>query len=295
MNVEVQSASLDVPAPCPNKCPFCISKIHKESKMLVNKFILDKSRRYSPYLKREFKKRLEFLRDNKIDTIVFTGTSSEPMFNIDYINLFRNVNYVLPSPFKILELQTSGIGLDEDMLEEMKDMGFTTISVSLASLVSKTNSNICSIQENYQFNIEALCLLIKTYDFNLRLCLNMNKIGFYKPDMHGLFKRCRDLDADQITFRNLFSNKKDYKQNKWIEENKMPESWWDELKEYIRVNGKELYRLPFGAMKHSIHGMSTVIDIDCMGKQNNDGIKHLILRRNCKLYSQWDDPASLIF
>lgn len=263
--------------------------------MLENKFITDECDRYSPSLRREFKKRLEFLRDKKIDTIVFTGTSSEPMFNKDYINLFRNVNYELPSRFKIIELQTSGVGLNDDILEDMKYTGFTTIAISLASFDSETNTDICSIQPKYNFYIKTLCELIKKYDFNLRLCLNINKLGFSKLDMRNLFECCRDLQADQITFRRLYKTKRSSEQNTWIENQKMPDSWWNDLHQYIRSKGRELYRLPFGTMKHSIHGMSTIVDLDCMGKKNNDGIKHLILRRNCKLYSQWDDPASLIF
>ena len=32
-----------------------------------------------------------------------------------------------------------------------------------------------------------------------------------------------------------------------------------------------------------------------MAKTPKREYKYLILRPNCKLYSQWDDPASLIF
>ena len=44
-------------------------------------------------------------------------------------------------------------------------------------------------------------------------------------------------------------------------------------------------------------GISTVLDDDCMSKNNtNDGvIRYLILREDGKLYSQWDDKGSLIF
>ena len=47
--------------------------------------------------------------------------------------------------------------------------------------------------------------------------------------------------------------------------------------------------------KSCIYDMSTVIDDDCMSQVPKDEYKYLILRPNCKLYSRWDDPASLIF
>ena len=65
--------------------------------------------------------------------------------------------------------------------------------------------------------------------------------------------------------------------------------------------GKPLGRLPYGATKYSLMGLSVVIDDDCMAKKKDvtvdggDAVKYLILQPDCKLYSQWDDPASLIF
>lgn len=55
--------------------------------------------------------------------------------------------------------------------------------------------------------------------------------------------------------------------------------------------------IPHGAIKYSVDGMCIVIDVDCMDKaeKTEEDYKYLILRPNCKLYSQWDDPSSLIF
>jgi hypothetical protein len=75
----------------------------------------------------------------------------------------------------------------------------------------------------------------------------------------------------------------------------MPVEWWSRLSEYIEHKGRPLNRLPFGAMKYSIMGMSTVVDDNCMNKGEKTDLKYVILRRNCKLYSEWDDAASLIF
>ena len=66
------------------------------------------------------------------------------------------------------------------------------------------------------------------------------------------------------------------------------------------LKGKPLGVLPYGATKYSLHGMAVVVDDDCMAKgklpgEEKDAYKYLILQPDCKLYSQWDDPASLIF
>lgn len=64
---------------------------------------------------------------------------------------------------------------------------------------------------------------------------------------------------------------------------------------YVNAKGKPLYQLPFGAVVHSLNGMSVVIDTNCMNKDSLLALKYVILRENGKLYSQWDDEGSLIF
>ena len=66
---------------------------------------------------------------------------------------------------------------------------------------------------------------------------------------------------------------------------------------YVIEHGAKLGVLPYGATKYSIMGMTVVIDMDCMSKeeQTRERYKYLILQPNCKLYSRWDDKASLIF
>ena len=64
---------------------------------------------------------------------------------------------------------------------------------------------------------------------------------------------------------------------------------------WIITNGNKLERLPFGAIRYSVDGISTIVDDDCMSKENEEAIKYLILRPNCKLYTRWDDKGSLLF
>ena len=72
------------------------------------------------------------------------------------------------------------------------------------------------------------------------------------------------------------------------------------MSNYVMLHGSPLGILPYGAIKYSLHGMAVVVDNDCMAKgklpdAEKDAYKYLILQPDCKLYSQWDDPASLIF
>lgn len=57
-----------------------------------------------------------------------------------------------------------------------------------------------------------------------------------------------------------------------------------------------LNTLEYGNKRYSVSVMSTIIDEDCMAKdRDKSSFKYLILRPNCKLYTQWDDEGSLLF
>jgi len=298
--MNIQSASLDVPAPCPNNCKFCVTKLWRKGdlEMLNNAFIFDDDHQI---IFNEFHERMLYLRQQNVDTIIFTGSNSEPVYNKKYLKMFNASNLKLGNnKFINIELQTSGIGLIEE-LEFLKYIGVKTISLSLASLSTEKNFEIMETPEVLRsWTIKSLTKKIKENGFNLRLSLNINKSGYKgTDDIKDIFMDCKNLLADQITFRELYSDGSDLSVAKWIEENNIEnnkKNWWKNLKNYISENGRVLNVLAFGAFKYSIHGMSTVIDDDCMSKDpNKKSFKYLILRRNNRLYSEWDDPASLIF
>lgn len=300
--MKIQSVLIDVPGSCPNNCKFCVSELTKEQAtgMLENivKEIED------PWVNIQYAERLEFLRDLGATTAVLTGTASEPIANIDFIEWFHQVNQSIMSPFKHIEIQTSGVMIDSKTLDRLDSCGVKTVSLSLASLDSNLNNEISGIPERLQYDITDLCHRIKASGFNLRLSLNVNYKGFPFAGQIAsgntnyiklLFDEVKRNKADQVTFRRLYSDGSNTPQAKWIVENDVPESVWSVLKNYIRANGKPLQKLPFGAIKYSVHHISTVVDADSIVENSLEVLKYAILRRNCKIYSDWEDPASLIF
>ena len=115
--MEIQSLSICVPTKgCVNNCKFCVSRMHEnEYKNFYNKI--------------EIKKRMQFARDNGCNTLIFTGTG-EPLQNTYYLKKIAEINNELPSPFVWIEFQTSGVMLDLENLNFLKEIGITTISLS---------------------------------------------------------------------------------------------------------------------------------------------------------------------
>ena len=293
--MNIQSLSIVVPTHgCMNQCKFCVSRMHKEEyPNLIST---------NDYFHREsYKNRMAFARDNGCNTVMLTG-QGEPQQNMEFIADFAKMNSELTMPFRNIEIQTTGAKIDKYTLGCLRNNGITTISLSVSCLNNdEVNSDIIN-GERTPINLRKLCVEIKEFGFNLRLSLNVTKwIYLYEEpsgDFENIFKYCsEELKADQVTFRKMYTDGKDTPQAKWISENNVNViPYFKGLNEYILKNGRYLETLEYGSRRYSVMGMSTVVDEDCMAKsEEKKTLKYLILRPNCKLYTQWDDKGSLLF
>lgn len=297
--MNIQSLSVCVPAKtCINNCKFCCVRIADNDFYKNN---LDENLPFYDLYQKDYLKRLEYTRDNGCNTVILTG-NAEPQQNRSFLKTFGIINSMMKSPFRNIEIQTTGVLLDESYLRFLRNhVGVTTISLSVSCLDDdKINNDIIQSPKNHQVCLENLCKLIKKYDFNLRLSLNMTRQilsgNETLPDYSIIFNRCVELGADQVTIRKMFYTMDDNEQNKFILSNIIPDCWFDDLAQDIVSNGKYIDTLEYGAKRYSYRQMSVVVDEDCMAKsENKQSLKYLILRPNCKLYSKWDDKASLVF
>jgi len=328
----IQSLSICVPCGCPNNCAYCGTRMRgKDANPYPN--MIEGNEAYHGLYEKMYQKRLAYARDNGCNVMMFTG-AGEPMANLSFLIRVGRMNRGLASPFRRVELQTSGIKLleDDSMLAGLRGLvGVDTISLSLADVFdSENNARIQGISPENYFDIRELCETICRSDINLRLSLNMSDVYNGVPP-EKIFETARLLGANQITFRKLYidSAYADSVQAKWIVDHpyvrKTPRFFTDREREiingprvtrafvditeewihdgmrdidhYIARNGTPLEVLPFGETRYSVHGMSTVADLDCMSKEvKPDGsIKYLILREDCHLYTRWDDPGSRLF
>lgn len=289
--MKIQSLSVVVPtSKCVNSCKFCVSRMKEDP----YKNQMDDNLPFYDLYEKEYIRRLEFSRDNGCNTVILTG-NGEPQQNRAFLSKFGFMNANLSKPFRWIEMQTTGVMIDEKYLRFLRNhVGVSTISLSLSALNNQANAAINGSPNKIAIDINHICGEIKRYDFNLRLSLNMTK--WFEPyDYSQIITTCRALGANQVTFRKLYSSGNDTEQDKWIEQNAASNKWVDGLTTYIQNMGTELEILPYGARKYSLNTMGVVLDDDCMSKELKETFKYLILRPDCKLYSQWDDPASLIF
>jgi len=294
--LKIQSLSVVVPnKKCINNCRFCVSRMHESP----YKNMMDENLPFFDLYQRDYIKRLEFARDNGCNTVMLTG-NSEPQQNRSFLQAFGTMNNNLSKPFRWIEMQTTGVLLDESYLRFLRNhVGVSTISVSLSAFDDDINAEYNGTLPQLKVNLRKLCALIKKYDFNLRLSVNMTDYFTGRSPEEILTYARQELLADQVTFRVLYTSTDDVNaqtpQDKWILEHGASPETLDAIKKYVTEKGRALEILEFGAVKYSVMGMSTVIDDDCMSTVPKESLKYVILQPNCKLYSKWDDPASLIF
>lgn len=293
--MNIQSLSIVVPnRVCMNHCASCPSRMHDNNYPMR----MDASEPDFDLALKDYIRRLEFARDNGCNTLMLTGTS-EPQQNRNFLLWFGMIMQLMKSPFHCIEMQTTGASIDEDYIAFMRrHVGLTLMALSVFSLDDDENMDIINPPKGIGIDVESLCYSIKAAGLSLRMCLNMTDcFDMYETCPQLLFERMRDdYQADQVTIRVLYAGEDDCPENVWVREHSAKKETIAAIRSYIKENGQLLGRLPYGACKYSVMGMSIVLDDDSMGKdQDTDAYKYLILRPDCKLYSSWDDKASLIF
>lgn len=295
--MKIQSLSIVVPnKACINKCPFCVSRM-VNSDAYQNK--MDINDPHYDINVREYIKRLRFVADNGCQTIILTGTS-EPQQNKQFLATFALLHQQIGSPFTNIEMQTTGMLLENNRnyLRFLRNfVGVNTIALSLNSLSDEMNNELLGHKMKDKFlNVKNLCDQLKEYDFNIRICCNLTgKFDLDDNPLTAVFKYFKDgLHADQVTFRKMYASNDNTEQSEWLKANPFERDGY--LSIYLQSQGyKEIGKTIYGTTIYDIHGMSVIYDTDCMGKNpNTEAVKYLILRPNCHLYSQWDSPASLV-
>lgn len=300
--MKIQSISIVVPTKgCVNDCKFCVSKMRCDSY----------NDNFSSF---DIEKRIKFAVNNGVNTCIITGTG-EALQNKSYLNRLSEIFSKMKHPFPNVEIQTTGVmlfdnvrkenGFDNEIIERypnielLKKLGVNTISLSVSNIFDdERNMEVIGVSDKLKYNLDVLIQRLKKHGFNIRLSLNM--IDDYvdiKPN--DILNRCKELGANQVTFRKMYFSLSGTKEDVWVRDNAskmIHDGHLNDIKNYITSKGTPLYKLPFGAIVYSLNGLSTVIDDDCMSKQFSDEVlKYVILREDGKLYCRWDDEGSLIF
>ncbi|MCM1324384.1 MAG: radical SAM protein [Acetobacter sp.] len=290
--MKIQSLSIAVPAnKCINDCKFCVSKMHCGD--YLNR--IDTMNEDFPTVVNEYLARLNYARDNGCNAVMLTG-NCEPQQNRSFLRTLGFIFRMMNNSFRQIEIQTTGVMLDEDYLRFLRDwVGVTTISLSVSSFNDYTNNSIIGTPKNGYVELGVLAHNIKKLGFTLRLSINLTD-AFINYTPEDIVIACKGYGANQITLRKMYYDGSETEQSLWVKNN-TKYIQYERFSEYFAARQNCILRqLEYGQYVYDIDGISVVYDNDCMAKEvHTDELKYLILRPDCKLYSQWDSKASLIF
>ena len=290
--MNIQSLSIVVPTgKCWNHCKFCVSHMHYED--------YGKNLNFNEGIPESYINRMEYVRDEGTNSMIITGTA-EPQQNMNFIFELLKANKKLRKPFYNIAIQTTGTNFTESTITSLAQAGVTTLALSLSSFNDKQNWDIIQAPEKIQtMGLSQLVSTAKSCGMNVRLCLNLtDAFNHYYPE--EIFHICKfignDMEsgAEQVTFRKIYVEGAG-EEASWIQNHLYSEEKFKDIKKYIKKIGTPIAILPYGYIQYSVHGISTVIDDNCMAKNEIKSYKYAILRPNGKLYSRWDDSGSLIF
>ena len=285
--MNIQSLSIVVPTKgkCWNNCPFCVSKQHNEDYGEDLDFSYDFPEFYI--------NKLKYVLSKGCDNLIFTGVT-EPQQNLTFIHDLLGINMDLINSFFNIAIQTTGSGLDENDIEDLAANGLTTLALSVNSFNNNRNWEITHTPPKFQtIELEGLYRAAKKCHLNVRLCVNLTS-EFNDYSARDIFEYACRNDIDQLTFRKIYAEG-DSKQAQWIRNHEFAQENFAAIQRYVIDNGTPILRLPYGFTQYDVHGVSTVIDDNCMAKDNISDIKYLILRPNGHLYTRWDMRGSLVF
>ena len=285
--MNIQSLSIVVPTgKCWNHCAFCVSHMHHED---YGTCILHNNQP----IPRSYLDRMEFVRDEGCNSMILTGTA-EPQQNLEFIFKLLDCNKNLRKPFYNITIQTTASGLTPKDIKDLADAGVTTFALSMSSFNELVHWDITRTPKNKQtITFGRLFDEVKKNNMNLRVCFNLTDEFMAVPPV-DYFNWAEECGVDQVTFRKIYTDGNGH-EAEWVRDHEFPQKEFVIIRNYIKNNGTPIARLPYGFIQYSVRGISTVIDDNCMSKDNIDEMKYAILRPNGHLYSRWDDTGSLIF
>lgn len=288
--MNIQSLSIVVPTgKCWNHCAFCVSHMHHED---YGTCILHNNQP----IPRSYLNRIEFVRDEGCNSMILTGTA-EPQQNLEFIFKLLDCNKNLRKPFYNITIQTTASGLTPKDIKDLADAGVTTFALSMSSFNELVHWEITNTPTNKQtITFGRLFDEVEKNNMNLRVCFNLTD-EFISINPYYYFNWAEECGVNQVTFRKIYTDGNG-PEAEWVRKHEFPQEKFDAIGEYIRNNGTPIARLPYGFIQYSVHGISTVIDSNCMDIKTEDNLeemKYAILRPNGHLYSAWNDTGSLIF
>jgi len=257
---------------CNAHCPYCISKQTPEV-----------CKDYSKFNYAKLQKAIQYAVRAEIQTCKLTGKNGDPI--VDLKTLHHVLSFVRDK-FPIIEVQTNGTLLTEDIVKDLAGAGVTIIAVSCVDCSWEGNCCLYGVDYPELFN---LVNLLHKYDLSVRLSCTLIKDFVSCPeDIDAFLDYFQKCNVEQFSFIPVgyFGNNK-YAQ--WSREHQVDKHIWDR----IHNQGTLLWETPYGGKIYDYKGNNVYI-AECLSGTVK-GIRSLIYYPDGHLRYSWTRPGAIIF
>lgn len=257
---------------CNAKCPYCISEQTP-----------DVCKNYEKFNYHKLIQAIQYATKAGIQTCKLTGKKGDPLCNFD---LLQDLLIMIRKEFPIIEIQTNGIKLSNNICKTLKHCGVTIVAVSCVDYLQDTNKNMYGA--DYPELRETIELLHK-YDLTVRLSCTLIKDCIDCPDDIDYFlEYFKDLGVEQFSFIPVghFGNNS-YAQ--WCINHEVDKHVWDRIED----KGTLLWKTSYSGSIYDYEGKNVYI-ANCLSNPVK-GIRSLIYYPDGHLRYSWTKSGAIIF
>src|SRR3989339_166617 len=203
---------------------------------------------------------------------------------------------VMKSGGLLVELQTSGLHLNEDNLYYWRESGLHTLALSCVSFDDKVNSKIMS-KRGLRWDIDQIIRTARPMHYLIRVAVIMCKGGVDSIDAFlAAANAAQKAGVHQLTFRKMgtaqqIATKGGRKIAEWINQNNTPPELPQKILRFLDEKGSDKQVVPWATI-YSFKGMRVGVTAH-MNRPDMDIARHGVLQPNGRLYADWEGKVLL--
>jgi molybdenum cofactor biosynthesis enzyme MoaA len=276
---------------CNARCPFCVSKMTPPHGIELKE----------PEVNwRNFRKACLFARQSGVTTAMITGKGEPTLFPAQ---VTKYLERMAEFEFPFVELQTNGIHINDKWqqfdhhLARWYELGLTTVIVSIVHFEPERNREVYLPHRDRYIDLPGL--IAGLHDKGLSVRLGCVALGGYIDGgerLEEMIHFAREHGVEQLTIRpvNAPEDSRDADTFNWTKDHFLTGQQFESLKNYLKLNGRELMRLVHGAVVYDVRGqnvcLSNCLTIDAEGEE----IRQLIFFPDGHLRYDWQYQGAIL-
>lgn len=273
---------------CKTACAYCASRRYPLDQ---HSCLDEESPRYS-LCHQSYISRMAFARDDAKCNALFIVGDCAPQNNRAFLERIAIINKQLHRPYRIIELTTSGKGLNKEYLYFLRSIAdITTIDLNVAAFDDVYNQELAGMTEGDKVELSSLVKNIRDFTFNLHMHVYLSThFDVYQSNPKQFFEDCKNKYGAQYLSIHYAPPA-----DEWLVNKQTNKETYRILLDYIRKNGVSLENRVRTPNKDVYSWKDMIVILHEPSTAPTTPPNSLILKPDGHLYKQWDNKSSLIF